>query len=333
MKRVAHVLWRSAGGIRRHVRTVASSPPESWETAGVFAPADLAPYFDGLPFRAIERAALRRPPPEMRDADLIHAHGVTAGTVAYARGRPPVILSLHVVVGGSGRTGSSRIAAMLAKRIARRADGLVAVSAETAEGFAGARIIAPAYDARPVPTRDRRTVRAELGIATDDVVVITVARLDASKRIDLFIAAVEAAGARGLVVGDGPERERLDALAVGSRTTLLGYREDVEDLLAAADLFALPSSSESYGIAVGEAIAAGLPVVATSTGAIGELVGAGGIVVPPGDDDAFAGAVASLVADEQHRARRARAAAATVLPDASSLIAELGAYYDEIAGD
>jgi glycosyltransferase involved in cell wall biosynthesis len=325
-KKVAHVLWRSAGGIRRHVRTVAATPPSGFETAGVWGPADLAGYFDGIPFTAITRSDLLRPP---ADVDVIHAHGMTAGICALARRRPPVVVSLHVVVGKSGRTRSSA-ASLLARRIVRRADAVIAVSVEAAEGFGNARVIAPAFEALPTPSRNGRAIRADLGAAPEDVVTLTVARLEDTKRLDLFINAIEAAGGVGWIVGDGPERERLEALAVGSRTKLLGYRDDVSDLLAASDVFALPSVSESYGIAVAEAIAAGIPVVATSTGAIGELVGSGGILVPPDDEDAFVEAVRSLVGDDQLRARRARAARDVVLPDASSLIAQLGAVYDEV---
>jgi glycosyltransferase involved in cell wall biosynthesis len=327
VKRVAHVLWHSAGGIRRHVRTLASSPPDGWTTAGVYGPPELRDYFAGVDFVPITQRDLFSPP---GDVDLVHAHGMTAGVTALTRRRPPVVVSLHVVVGKSGRTKRAPLAALLARRIVKRADAVIAVSAEAAAAFPFARVIAPAFDALGEPTRDRASVRAELGAAADDVVTVAVARLDPTKRLDLFITAVEASGGIGWIVGDGPEREQLEALARGSRTRLLGHRDDVADVLAAADVFALPSSSESYGIAVAEAIAAGIPVVATSTGAIGELVGDGGILVPPDDADAFVNAVRSLVTDDRIRATRARAAQSVVPPDASSLIAELGGVYDEV---
>jgi glycosyltransferase involved in cell wall biosynthesis len=240
------------------------------------------------------------------------------------------VLSLHVVVGKSGRTHSSPLAAMTARLIARRADVIIAVSQEAADAFDGARVIAPAFDPLPPPSRDRRTVRDEMGVTAGDVVVVTVSRLEATKRLDLFINAVEAAGAVGWIVGDGAQRDALEALSSGSRTTLLGYRDDVADLLAAADVFALPSASETYGIAVAEAIAAGLPVVATTTGAIGELVGSAGVLVPPDDDDAFVDALVTLVGDEPLRTRRAGAAQSVVGPDAASLTAELGRVYDDV---
>lgn len=325
-RRVAHVLWRSRGGIRRHVRTVAARPPCGWQTASIIGPPDLAGYFSGLPFAPISRPGLLRPP---TDVDLIHVHGVTAGICALAPARPPVVLTVHTVLGGSGLTRRSP-AAFLARAVARRAEAIIAVSAEAAEGYPRARIIAPAFDELPAPRRSRDDVRGELGASRDDVVAIVVSRLEDTKRLDVFIAAVEAAGCVGWLVGDGPQREHLQALARGSRTTLLGQRDDVAELLAAADLFALPSQSESYGIAIAEAIAAGLPVVGTSTGAVDELVANAGVLVPVDDADGFLAAVVSLAQDDELRAQRARAARAVVGPDAASLISQLGAVYDEV---
>jgi glycosyltransferase involved in cell wall biosynthesis len=75
-----------------------------------------------------------------------------------------------------------------------------------------------------------------------------------------------------------------------------------------ADLFVLPTFYEGYGMAVAEALARGLPVVSTATGAIAELVQDGGIVVPPGDPAAFSAALAEVIADAPLRARLAEGA-------------------------
>jgi glycosyltransferase involved in cell wall biosynthesis len=157
-----------------------------------------------------------------------------------------------------------------------------------------------------------------------------VSRLEESKRLDLFVRAVEASGATGWIVGDGSDRPRVEALVAGTDVTLLGQRDDVSDILGSADVFALPSASESYGIAVAEAIEAGLPVVATRTGAIAELVGEAGILVEPGDDDAFTSAVARLVREPKQRARLASLARSVNRPDRAALTRELGAVYDEL---
>ena len=328
VKRVAHVLRRSHGGIRRHVKTIATQPPDGWITAGVWGPPGLAGYFTGLDFHPTSLSDVMRHPPQ---ADVIHAHGVTAGLVALRRRRPPVVVSLHVVIGGSGRTARSRTARGLARVIAARADAVVAVSRGAAAGVRDAEVIAPVFDPLPPARRSTDEVRRELGASPNDVVAVNVSRLEEGKGGELFVNAVEAAGCVGWLVGDGAERARLEALATGSRVKVLGYRDDVSDVLRGADVFATPSSSESYGIAVAEAIDAGLPVVAFRTGAIEELVGRAGIVVDPGDADAFVSALRTLTTDREMRDACAAAARAAMRPDSSSLIAAVGKVYDRVA--
>jgi glycosyltransferase involved in cell wall biosynthesis len=297
VKRVAHVLWHSRGGMRRHVRTLAAHPPDGWETLGVFGPPPLAEYFRDTTFRPITRLATLR---AGGDADVIHAHGVNAGAAAILPGRPPVVLTLHVVIGGSGVTATRRVAAVLARLVARRADAVIAVSGVAAAAVRRARIIPPAFDELPSPSTPREDVRRKLG-ADGEIVVAAVSRLEVGKRLDLVIRAVEASGSIGWIVGDGPDRVRLEHAAHGTPVRLLGYRDDVPDILAAADVFAFPSASESYGIAVAEAVRAGLPVVATRTGAIPELVQDAGIIVDVADERGFIDGVKRLVSDVSER--------------------------------
>ena len=100
-----------------------------------------------------------------------------------------------------------------------------------------------------------------------------------------------------LAVGQGPladeVRDLHRELALGERVRLLGYRSDVRDLLAAADLFVLGSAFEGLPVSIMEAMAAGLPVAATAVGGVPEAVvdGETGILVPPRDPDALADAV------------------------------------------
>jgi glycosyltransferase involved in cell wall biosynthesis len=112
------------------------------------------------------------------------------------------------------------------------------------------------------------------------------------------------------VIGDGPETPRLGALAaelgIGERVQLLGLRDDVAEVLQAADVFVHPAVwGEAFGLTIAEAMAAGLPVVASRVGGIPELVthGETGLLVPPGDAGALAGALNLLAADAQERAR------------------------------
>ncbi len=157
------------------------------------------------------------------------------------------------------------------------------------------------------------------GFAEEDVLVVSVARLDPQKEpvrlIEAFAAfATGDAHGRLLMAGDGALRDearsRAEALGIAGRVHFLGVRSDVADLLAAADVFALASSWEGHPISVMEAMAAGLPVVATAVGGVPELVddGVTGLLVPAGDSRALAAALASLVTDAGRRREFGRAA-------------------------
>jgi len=168
------------------------------------------------------------------------------------------------------------------------------------------------------PARVRRprdpALRRELG-GDGGFVVLAVARLHAQKGLgDLLRAAAELPEARFALAGEGPERARLEAeagrLGVGDRVRFLGRRADVPELLAAADAFVLPSLYEGSPLAVLEAMAAGLPLVATAVGGTGELVadGESGLLVPPRDPPALARALRRLLAEPETRERLGAAA-------------------------
>lgn len=163
--------------------------------------------------------------------------------------------------------------------------------------------------ARLVPARDRGATRAELGAAPDDVLVLGLGALFRRKGFDVLLEAVAhlAAGDPPLappvvIAGDGPERADLEARAreLGpGRVRFLGRREDVADLLAACDVFVLPSRAEGLGVAALEAMASGRPVVASRVGGLGQAVedGRSGLLVPAEDPAALAGALRRLVLD------------------------------------
>jgi N-acetyl-alpha-D-glucosaminyl L-malate synthase BshA len=122
-----------------------------------------------------------------------------------------------------------------------------------------------------------------------------------------------------LMVGDGPERALCEARArargVRDRVRFVGAQADVERLLPLADAFLLPSEYESFGLAALEAMACGTPAVAFAAGGLPELVtdGRDGVLVAPGDDEAFGKAVASLVCDAPRLAALGAAARETAV--------------------
>jgi glycosyltransferase involved in cell wall biosynthesis len=156
--------------------------------------------------------------------------------------------------------------------------------------------------------------------------VVCVSRLWREKGVETAVRAVPRLerGAVLALVGDGPLERELGELAarlgVRERVRVLGLRDDVERLLAAADVSIVPSSwDEAFGQAVAESMAAGKPVVVTRSGAMPSIVGGAGLVVPKKDPDALAHAVNRLLADAALRARlgaeaRARARAHYDLP-------------------
>ena len=153
----------------------------------------------------------------------------------------------------------------------------------------------------------RPELRRELGLGADDVVVLSVARLAPEKRHDILVRAVAEAADERLalvLVGDGTERAALERLAatLGVRLVLAGDRpwEGVVEAYAAADVFALLSQRETWGVVVNEAAACGLPLVLSDrVGAAADLLqdGVNGSLVPAGSIDAAADALVRLTAD------------------------------------
>jgi glycosyltransferase involved in cell wall biosynthesis len=156
------------------------------------------------------------------------------------------------------------------------------------------------------------------------VVVGHIARLHPEKGHALLLRAFARAhprlpGARLLIVGDGTLarslRDEARRLAISDRVTFLGFQDDLVSLLVALDVFVLPSFAEGTPLAIYEAMAAGLPIIASNVPGIGELVhhGESGFLVPPGDLEALTDALIRLAGDAPElRAslgRRARAIA------------------------
>ncbi|NJD88083.1 MAG: glycosyltransferase [Betaproteobacteria bacterium] len=170
---------------------------------------------------------------------------------------------------------------------------------------------------------DAAAARAAVGMPAEGALIGIVATLRSWKGhrylLEAF-AGMADRGARLLVVGDGPQREPLEALArelgVAERVRFAGNQEDVTPWLQAMDLFCLPSyANEGVPQALMQAMACGLPVISTPVGSIAEIVQDGdtGRLVPPEDAAALRVAIEALLADADARARLATSARSAAL--------------------
>jgi glycosyltransferase involved in cell wall biosynthesis len=202
--------------------------------------------------------------------------------------------------------------------IAARASRILPVSVDNAHGLHALlgwplermEVVRNAVDAERFDVPADPALRAALGAEPGRPLVLVPARLDAQKgHRHLLHALAHVPEPVVVLAGDGPERPALERLAaelgVAGRVRFLGTRSDVPSLLAAADLFVLPSLYEGLPVAVLEAMAAGVPVLATAIGSTAEAVhdGRTGLLVPPGDAGALAAGLRRLLGDRELAAR------------------------------
>ncbi len=193
-------------------------------------------------------------------------------------------------------------------------------------------------------TAGRDAARAALGVGPDDVVVGIVANFRKEKAYDVWLRAADLAlprhaALRFVSVGQGPLEAEMRALAasldLGDRVQLLGYRDDPLAVTAAFDVFTLTSDHEGLPVSLMDAMAMGLPVVATDVGGIPQAVGDSGaaVLVPPRRPDLLADAYVALAGDaalrgEMGAAAKARSAAFDVV----AATRRLEAIYEAAAG-
>lgn len=269
-------------------------------------------------------------------ADLLHANSVRAGlivSVARARGAPPAVAHVRDC------PPRSRVADATQKVVARRTELVVANSTYAADHFrdaSGGGRVRVAYSPVDVErfdpaAHDRARSREALGIEPSAFVVALVGNITPLKGQDLAIRAVAALregdvpDARLLLVGSATFsspatrldntafleqlRSEVESLGLNGSVSFLGERDDVPEVLAAADVAVAPTWKEAFGRAIVEAMAMGLPVVATNVGGPREIVteGVDGLLVPPKDLDAWVAALERLAADAELRARLGQA--------------------------
>ncbi len=156
--------------------------------------------------------------------------------------------------------------------------------------------------------------------------------------VETFARVARAVPSRLLLIGDGPDRSAAERLAlqlgIQDRIHFLGKQDNVNELLPLADLMLLPSEMESFGLAALEAMACGVPAIATRVGGVPELIddGINGRLFPVGDVEGMAQAAIALLTDEPARQRMAEAARKTAQDRfcASRIIPLYEEYYERI---
>jgi glycosyltransferase involved in cell wall biosynthesis len=264
---------------------------------------------------------LRRERPAVFHAHMSSPVACKWGLTAAVLARVPAVLGT-VQVGAYEPPNHSAYRQLRA--LARGVDRYLAVSGEIAAELVErlgwpekkVEVVYNAVDVERAAVPAPPGLRAQLGGSETRPLVLTPARLDAQKGHGVLLEAiVEVPEALFVLAGNGPERGALEAraaeLGVAERVCFLGRREDVPQLLAACDVFALPSLYEGSSLAVLEAMAAGTPIVSSAIGGTEELIedGRSGLLVAPGDAPALAAALRRMLADSELRegmAARAR---------------------------
>jgi glycosyltransferase involved in cell wall biosynthesis len=305
-------------GLRRvghDVAVLTILPPEAHtetlERAGIaLFRAKPVPPVRGLASILSARAVMRRWRPDVLVSFVYQANvlGRVAGRLA---GVPAVVSSMrNEWFGGTGRRRdlimrlTDPLATLSTTNSAIAAERIVARGVTTADRLV---VIPNALDVDDlVPTRERAEVRDQLGVAHGEFLWLAVGRLEAQKDFATLVAAFglveHLAHMRLAIAGDGSERRRLEQMVrhmgLDDRIALLGLRDDVVDLMHAADGLVASSRYEGLPNVVMEAMAAALPVVATDVGGTPELVedGITGLLVPPASPMRLAAAIDRIAA-------------------------------------
>jgi glycosyltransferase involved in cell wall biosynthesis len=297
------------------------------------------------PRSAWDRRAALRLSKAMERVDLVHLHSPRAfflGRLA-ARLRPrPSVLTVHVdtaAPGGFRNRLYARIERLLGTRFP---DRVIYVSHRAFEEAAGSpfgmRGVVIGNAAPEAFPGTRAEARAALGCREDARIVICVARLSPQKDLGTLLASARLLGEGTFwIAGSGPLQGPLEALArelgISERVLFLGARQDVPRLLRAADVFALPSLYEGMSVALLEAMAAGLPCVATSVGdADALLVETGaGLVVPTKSPPALAEALRVVLRSPELRKKMGAAGLArAALFTEKATFEKTSAVYEEV---
>lgn len=273
--------------------------------------------FDKRTITAVRDFIVREKP------SVLHSHGYKANFyfLLANRGRLPWIVTNHLWK----RTNATlKIYAHLDSLVMRKADCIVAVSEQIANdmkqrGIAADKvaIIENGVSLERFRIGNKDEMRKAFGFNGNEKVIGTVASLTPEKGHTYLIDAAREVihkhpEARFLIIGDGPQRQSLEEttahLGLSGKVIFTGSRKDIPEILSLLDAFVLPSFKEGLPMALLEAMAAKVPVIATKVGAVPKLIedGVSGILIPPKDPQAIADAAIEVLSDEQGSLKMAR---------------------------
>ncbi|MFD7134418.1 glycosyltransferase family 4 protein [Streptomyces sp. NPDC059894] len=340
----AHVRSLAAGLVARGVRVTVCAPTEAdhtYDFTGTGAEHVPVP-------RSSDPASVTALRAACTGADLVHAHGLHASfraVLALGGRRTPLVVTWHDRAYAEGAR--AHLLRLLERRVAKAAAVVLGTTSDLVDrarrtGARDARLAAVALPgARPAeedPERPRSKVRAELG-AIGRPLLMAVGSLERHRGYDVLLDASRAWRLLDpvplvVVVGEGPLRADLQQRIEDEElpVRLIGRRDDVGELLAAADLAVLAGDEEARSVAAQEALHARVPLVAARTGGVRELVGDAAELVPPGDADALGDAVARLLDDpgRRERLRDLGTRQAATWPTEDETVAQVLSVYDEL---
>ncbi|MEH0469293.1 glycosyltransferase family 4 protein [Streptomyces hayashii] len=343
----AHVRSLTAGLVARGVRVTVCAPigaDDTYDFTGAGAEHVHVPRSSDPGSVAALRAACT-------DADLVHAHGLHASfraVLALSGRRTPLVVTWHNRAHAEGAR--AHLLRLLERRVARTAAVVLGTTSDLVDrarrtGARDARLAAVALPRRrPVEApleeceQPLPKLRAELG-AIGRPLLVAVGSLDRHRDYDLLLDASRAwreldPAPLVVIAGEGPQRAELQRRIEDEElpVRLLGLRDDVGELLAAADLALLPGGGESRSVLAQEALHTRVPLVAALGDGVRELVGDAAELVPSRDAKAFGAAVVRLLGDPE-RAERLRdmgARQAATWPTEDETVAQVLSVYDEL---
>jgi glycosyltransferase involved in cell wall biosynthesis len=283
----------------------------------------------------------------VRDYDVVHTHTAKAGVLgrlaARARGVPAVVHTIHAFPVNDYMQPLQRRVLLAVERLASRwTDRIIAVCEANATEALSLRMVVSGVAIEPARNGSGET-RNALGIPAAAPVVGTVTRLMEQKAPLDFLAAarrvlVSFPDAHLLIVGDGPMYGEVQTAIGGDpRIHLLGFRDDVPELLAAMDVVAFSSLWEGLGRALTEAVLAGKPVVATAVNGVPDLVvdAATGYLTPPGRPDLLAARIVDVLGRPDRGGSMGVAGAARVAGrfGVGDMLAGVDAVYQQVLGE